>query len=49
MKANITGIPIEESVKVELKKPSKDVPLMKALVYGGPGKIELKDGRIKSA
>ena len=42
MKPKISGIPFEETVKVESKN-TKALPTMKALVYGGPGKMELKD------
>ena len=46
MKAKIGGISFDESTKVEFKKthtPKSVLPTMKALVYDGPGKIELKD------
>jgi hypothetical protein len=40
MKPKISGIPFEETVKVESKN-TKALPTMKELVYGGPGKMEL--------
>ena len=43
MKTKISGIPFDEATKVEFKKKNKAAPTMKALVYNGPGKIELKD------
>jgi alcohol dehydrogenase len=46
MKAKIAGIPFDETKAVELKKTAKTthVPLtMKALVFVGPGEIQLKD------
>jgi alcohol dehydrogenase len=46
MKAKIGGIPFDETKKGELKttpKPTLVTAAMKALVYNGPGKIELKD------
>jgi alcohol dehydrogenase len=46
MKAKISGIPFDEAKKGELKttpKPTLVIPTMKALVYNGPGEIELKD------
>src|SRR5215211_3822169 len=46
MKAKIGGIPFNETIKGGLKKkpgPTVVIPTMKALVYNGPGEIELKD------
>jgi alcohol dehydrogenase len=43
MKTKISGISFDETAQVESKKRQKLVPTMRALVYGGPGKIELKD------
>ena len=43
MKTKISGISFDETTKVEMKKTYNTIPTMKALVYGGPGKIELKE------
>src|SRR6476469_5223141 len=46
MKAKIGGIPFGEATNAEWKKtpkPTLVVPSMRALVYNGPGEIELKD------
>ena len=46
MKPKITGIPIAQKKKVHLQRtpaPTIVVATMKALVYEGAGKIELKD------
>jgi alcohol dehydrogenase len=43
MKTKISGIPLDETAKVEVKKTHKLIQTMAALVYDGPGKIELKD------
>jgi alcohol dehydrogenase len=46
MKAKMSGIPFDVTKKMDLKTAAKKTivaPTMKALVYNGPGKIELKD------
>jgi alcohol dehydrogenase len=46
MRAKITGIPFDEAKKVEFKNTTKAAPVpltMQALVFVGPGEIELRD------